>query len=60
MKGETVDLSQAETFTAPATQNRNPSDLPLSAFLYNLINGRKAQAGGSPLVFPGKSKAART
>lgn len=50
-----VDLN-ARTLHLPTTKNGDPLNLPLSAFLSDLLTERKKQAGRSPWVFPGPGK----
>lgn len=55
LRWENVDLS-ARTLHLPTTKNGDPLNLPLSAFLSDLLTERKKQAGKSPWVFPGPGK----
>ena len=48
-----VDLV-GKTLTVTDTKNHQDHTLPLSDFLFDLLTRRKAEASGSPFVFPGK------
>jgi integrase len=55
LRWDNVDL-QARTLHLPTTKNGDPLNLPLSAFLADLLTKRKEQSEGSPWVFPGPGK----
>jgi integrase len=55
LKWSNIDL-QGQSFTIPDTKNRQPLTLPLTDFLYNLLENRKASAD-SDYVFAGTGKA---
>jgi integrase len=55
LRWENVDLA-ARTLHLPTTKNGDPLNLPLSAFLADLLTKRKKQANGSPWVFPGPGR----
>ncbi len=45
-----------KTLTVTDTKNHEDHTLPLSDFLFDLLTRRKAEANGSPFVFPGKGE----
>jgi len=45
-----------KTFTIPDTKNGSPHKLPLSDFLYDLLQERRALTGSSLFVFPGPGR----
>lgn len=55
LRWDNVDLA-ARTLHLPTTKNGDPLNLPLSAFLADLLAKRKEQSDGSPWVFPGPGK----
>jgi len=55
LRWDNVDLT-ARTLHLPKTKNGDPLNLPLSAFLAELLTERRKQAGDSPFVFPGSGK----
>ncbi|WP_299865676.1 tyrosine-type recombinase/integrase [uncultured Hoeflea sp.] len=55
LRWKNVDLT-TQTLHLPKTKNGDPLHLPLSSFLVDLLTERKAQAGGSPFVFPGPGR----
>lgn len=55
LRWEHIDLDN-KTLHLPKTKNGDPLDLPLSAFLADLLSLRKAAADKSPWVFPSVSK----
>lgn len=55
LRWEYVDL-ESKTFKIPHTKNGLPLELPMSDFLYDLLNTRKKNAGDNPWVFPGNGK----
>jgi integrase len=54
LRWENIDLKN-QTVHLPKTKNGDPLDLPLSGYLVDLLNDRKAAAGKSPWVFPSSS-----
>ena len=55
LKWSNIDL-QGQSFTIPDTKNRQPLTLPLTDFLYNLLEKRKASTD-SDYIFAGTGKA---
>src|SRR5690606_10472942 len=55
LRWENVDL-KVRTLHLPKTKNGDPLNLPLSAYLADLLTERKKRADGSPWVFPGPGK----
>lgn len=56
MRWEDVSL-EGRYFTIPDTKNHEPHTLPLSDYLQELLERRKAEADNSRYVFPGTGKA---
>jgi integrase len=52
LRWENIDLAEC-VISVPQTKNGDPLDLPMSAFLYDLIIERRQATNGSPWVFPG-------
>ncbi|WP_439124192.1 tyrosine-type recombinase/integrase [Marivita sp.] len=52
LRWENIDLDQRKLHL-PTTKNGDPLTLPVSDFLFNLLEARKENAGASPWVFPG-------
>lgn len=52
LKWDQVDL-KAKTFKVLITKNKQPLELPLSEFLFDMLDARYQQKGDSPYVFPG-------
>ncbi len=55
MRWDYVDLEE-RALHIPRTKNGDPLDLPLSDFLTNLLDARRARAGNNPWVFPSASR----
>ena len=55
LKWENVDFTD-KSFKVVETKNGDPLTLPMSDFIYDLLSQRQKLAGGSPYVFPSRSK----
>ncbi|MBG77471.1 MAG: integrase [Alphaproteobacteria bacterium] len=55
LKWENVDFND-RTFTIPTTKNGDPLTLPLSNFLYEMLQKRRQRYGNYEYVFPGPGK----
>lgn len=52
LRWENIDLAE-RVINVPHTKNGDPLDLPMSAFIYDLLIERRQTTRGSPWVFPG-------
>ncbi|TBX18512.1 tyrosine-type recombinase/integrase [Nioella sediminis] len=55
LRWDYIDL-EGRALHIPKTKNGDPLDLPLAAFIVDLLIARRKETGASPWVFPGKGK----
>ncbi len=55
LRWEDVDM-ESKTFKIPKTKNGKSHELPMTTFLYDLLQRRKETRGLNPWVFPGNGK----